>query len=283
MHICKIVRERDDLILEEIEVQADPGIPFNGPWTITNFDQGVNFRTHAAFNHTPGIEQDLNTGQISSVNPQNYKAIEINIGDRQVDDVWNILLQVQTQMQNAQFNAAQNGIQLYDYDIAYNSNTYVNTLLSVVGIDLSAQLLDQVRLPPIPTSNIFPGAGRNAFTDPKNPLDAINLNLVGSARTDYIFTGLGNDIINGGAGNDTLRGDAGADRFVFDIGTFRDRVIDYDDAEDMLDFSDFGFSDVADALSNAANVSGDVLFTIGADQITIENTTIAEITDNIII
>jgi len=108
--------------------------------------------------------------------------------------------------------------------------------------------------------------------------------LTGDSGTNYITGEAGNDVLNGGAGNDTLRGDEGADTFVFDVGTFRDRVIDFDDSEnDMLDFSDFGFTDINDALSNAANVSGDVVFTIGSDIITIEDTTISEITDNLII
>ena len=108
--------------------------------------------------------------------------------------------------------------------------------------------------------------------------------LTGDAGTNYIVGGAGDDIINGGAGNDTLRGDAGNDTFVFEVGTFRDKVVNYVDADDMLDFTDFGFADVAAALATAVDTAGgDVLFTIGADQITIENTTIAEITDNILI
>jgi len=108
--------------------------------------------------------------------------------------------------------------------------------------------------------------------------------LVGDAGTNFIVGGNGADVLNGGAGNDTLRGDAGADTFVFESGTFRDRVIDYNDAEDMLDFTDFGFTDVNDALSNAVDtVGGDVVFTIGGDVITIEDTTILEITDNMIV
>jgi len=44
------------------------------------------------------------------------------------------------------------------------------------------------------------------------------------------------------------------------------------------------FTDVNDALSNAVDTAGgDVVFKIGADIITIEDTTIADITDNLII
>ena len=81
-----------------------------------------------------------------------------------------------------------------------------------------------------------------------------------------------------------MRGDAGADTFVFVTGTQTDKVIDYNDAEDMLNFSDFGFIDVNDALSNAVDTAGgDVVFNIGGDIITIEDTTIADITDNLIV
>ena len=108
--------------------------------------------------------------------------------------------------------------------------------------------------------------------------------ITGDAGNNYLRGFLGDDIINGGAGIDTLRGDAGADTFVFETGTGSDTVIDYNDADDMLDFSEFGFIDVNDALSNAVDTpDGDVVFTIGSDVITIEDTTIADITDNMIV
>jgi len=117
-------------------------------------------------------------------------------------------------------------------------------------------------------------------------------NLVGG-RFDDVLTGdsgdntlrgfLGDDILNGGAGNDTLRGEAGLDTFVFEVGGGNDVIIDWIDADDLLDLTDFGFADSAAAIASAAQVGSDVVFTIGSDSITIEDTTLADITDNLII
>ena len=107
--------------------------------------------------------------------------------------------------------------------------------------------------------------------------------IIGDYGDNYLRGAQGDDIINGGAGNDILRGEAGADTFVFESGTGSDTVIDYDDSEDMIDLTDFGFADVNDALSNAAEVNGDVVFTLGTDVITIEDTTVSEISDNLIV
>lgn len=109
-------------------------------------------------------------------------------------------------------------------------------------------------------------------------------NITGDSGDNILRGFLGDDIINGGQGNDTLRGEAGADTFVFDFGNGNDVVIDYNDAEDMLDLTDFGFGSVASAMNFASDVSGDVVFDFGAGgMFTIEDTTTAEIMDNIII
>lgn len=117
-------------------------------------------------------------------------------------------------------------------------------------------------------------------------------NVVGG-RFDDIITGdsgantlrgfLGDDTLNGGAGDDILRGEAGSDTFVFEAGGDNDVIIDWVDADDMLDLTDFGFANANDALTNAADVNGDVVFNIGTDVIKIEDTTVNEITDNLII
>lgn len=51
----------------------------------------------------------------------------------------------------------------------------------------------------------------------------------------------------------------------------------------MLDLNDFGFANTAAAMATAAQVGADVVFTIGSDSITVEDTTIADIMDNLII
>ena len=55
-------------------------------------------------------------------------------------------------------------------------------------------------------------------------------------------------------------------------------MTDFTDADDLLDFSDFG----GNAIDNAAQVGDDVVFTFGTDVITIEDTTLLEVMDNII-
>jgi Ca2+-binding RTX toxin-like protein len=109
-------------------------------------------------------------------------------------------------------------------------------------------------------------------------------NITGDSGDNYLRGFLGDDIINGGEGNDTLRGEAGADTFVFDFGNGNDVVIDYNDAEDMLDLTDFGFGSVSAIMNFASDVSGDVVFDFGAGgTFTIEDTTSMEIMDNIIV
>jgi Ca2+-binding RTX toxin-like protein len=50
-----------------------------------------------------------------------------------------------------------------------------------------------------------------------------------------IFAGDGNDVVNGGAGADFLRGGKGQDTFAFDVNFGRDRIRDFNQADDLLD------------------------------------------------
>lgn len=104
--------------------------------------------------------------------------------------------------------------------------------------------------------------------------------ITGDDGNNYLRGFFGDDIINGGAGNDTLRGDEGADRFVFEAGGGNDVIIDWVDGDDFLDLTSFG---VSDAMDYAAQAGSDVVFTFGTDVITIENVTILEISDSVLI
>ena len=107
--------------------------------------------------------------------------------------------------------------------------------------------------------------------------------ITGDSNNNTLRGFLGDDTLNGGGGNDILRGEAGNDTFVFEIGGDNDTITDWVDADDMLDLSNFGFVDVADAMTYAAQVGADVIFTIGSDTITIEDTRTTDIVDNLII
>ena len=107
--------------------------------------------------------------------------------------------------------------------------------------------------------------------------------ITGDSGDNYLRGFTGDDIINGGAGNDILRGEAGSDTFVFGFGTGSDTVTDFNDAEDWLDFSAFSGGGEINPADYAVEIDGDVVITIGTDVITIENTTILEISDNVIL
>jgi len=59
--------------------------------------------------------------------------------------------------------------------------------------------------------------------------------VLGGDGSDRIFGGDGNDVINGGAGTDFLRGGKGQDTFAFDMNFGRDRIRDFNQADDLLD------------------------------------------------
>ena len=79
-----------------------------------------------------------------------------------------------------------------------------------------------------------------------------------------------NGELNGGGGDDDLTGGQNADTFVFEQGTDRDTVFEFQLNRDRLDVSDFGFGDVNEFLDNAEDVNGDAVITLneeGTDQI----------------
>ncbi len=82
-----------------------------------------------------------------------------------------------------------------------------------------------------------------------------NDRLLGQGGDDLINAGDGSDLIHGGAGNDKIIpgggddhiiGGAGNDIFVFASGMDTDTIRDFTDGEDILDFSNFGFTSMND-------------------------------------
>ncbi|MEM6383942.1 MAG: calcium-binding protein [Pseudomonadota bacterium] len=116
--------------------------------------------------------------------------------------------------------------------------------------------------------------------------------LQAGASNDVLFGGAGddtlqgredNDFLNGGAGTDSLTGGTGADTFVFAPAFGNDTVTDFEDDIDQLDLTAFNFASVNGALSFASDVAGDVVFTFGPNTFTIQNTTQAQLADDILI
>jgi Ca2+-binding RTX toxin-like protein len=68
----------------------------------------------------------------------------------------------------------------------------------------------------------------------------------------------GDDTIEGGRGNDDLSGGGGRDEFVFEVGSGRDFIFDFQDDQDTLYIdSDYGFDSVKQLLKFASSSGGD--------------------------
>lgn len=138
--------------------------------------------------------------------------------DRTEDDVWALWAQI-----HAQFQAQAN----IHYSYSQNSNSYIGTLLSMLGIDGADEVASLISS--IDTVVDFPG-----FT--YNPLDDLSLNfdLVGGGNGDVMFTGIGNDRLIGAGGNDQLLGGDGNDTLVG--GTGND-LLNGEGGSDLVDYS----------------------------------------------
>lgn len=203
---------------EEMEVQA-PGTILLGDWVYPPFGQ----------DHTTTTNYDVEGA---------YASTSLDINGRSVDDVWELLENI-----HGQFTL--NG-QDINYDSDQNSNSYINTALYMIGIDLNATLLQQVR--PEEATSGFPGAETNVILNDETSFD---FNLTLTNGNDIIRTGVGNDSITTNGGNDTLTGGAGYDTFVITpdsntsvtITDFVDSRMDWDgtilEPGDMIDLSAF--------------------------------------------
>lgn len=100
-----------------------------------------------------------------------------------------------------------------------------------------------------------------------------NETFEGTATNDVIFAGAGDDIIVGNGGKDQLSGGAGADTFIVKDSSGKTYIRDFDLGDgDVLDLSDFGFSDLTDFrqhLSESAPGGHDAVFSYNGDRIVI--------------
>lgn len=170
---------------------TSPGFPyFFGNWAFPVFG-----RSHDNTANTPGYG-----------NPQRYAIVPMDLRPAQTaEHVWELMSQI-----HASLSTGGHGL---DYDIGQNSNSYVTSVLSVVGIDVAGYL------PAVTPPDVegFPGAATNIFLGAKtgglfSGYDTpIPLTLAGTAGHDYIQTGIGNDDLGGAAGNDEIRASYGDD------------------------------------------------------------------------
>jgi Ca2+-binding RTX toxin-like protein len=152
--------------------------------------------------HTPGYGD-----------PNHYEQTAIDLGDRSAADTWHLLLNAHRQYSN------QFGDSIRYLGVTQNSNSYVATLMSIIGVDVGAYLglisLPGIPVEPDPFSGIepyiapfggYPGSGMNVL-ERYGP----DFTLNGRASNDIIRTGSGNDSISGNGGNDEIDGGSGAD------------------------------------------------------------------------
>lgn len=108
--------------------------------------------------------------------------------------------------------------------------------------------------------------------------------LSGGNGADELRAGAGRDWLEGGRGNDVLTGGSGVDTFVFLRGGESDRVQDFTDGVDTLDLTSWGFASVEAALGAAGQVGAHVVFAFGGgDMLTVEHTTLAALTADLLV
>ncbi len=109
----------------------------------------------------------------------------------------------------------------------------------------------------------------------------------GAGGNDDIFGGDGNDVLRGHQGQDRLTGGAGVDTFVFYTtdGGGNDVITDFEDNIDRIDLRYYEFSGAAYVVqTHGTRVGDDVIFDFGGgDTLTVYNTTLAEIQNDLLI
>lgn len=105
--------------------------------------------------------------------------------------------------------------------------------------------------------------------------------LTGGSGADTLNGGAGNDRIVGGGGNDILRGGTGSDVFEFAGAVGNDRIADFANGFDTLDFTDYGITDMASLGSAASQVGRNVVIDLGADgSVTLMNFQLSNLDDS---
>ncbi|MBV1865301.1 MAG: hypothetical protein KUG74_12845 [Rhodobacteraceae bacterium] len=103
-----------------------------------------------------------------------------------------------------------------------------------------------------------------------------NDKMQGDGGKDKIKGEAGNDQLDGGKGRDKLTGGAGEDTFVFKVGYGRDKITDFKDDIDTLQFDQSmrgGLTPGMFVINKASIVDGDVVFDFGTDKLTLKGIT----------
>ncbi len=108
--------------------------------------------------------------------------------------------------------------------------------------------------------------------------------LIGSAFADDLRGGKGADRLDGGGGADLLEGGRGVDTFVFADGYGADTVLDYEAGKDIIDLTGVAgvnaFGDLLLTRIDNKTVLIDFDGVLGGDTLTVQKTTIAQLTAN---
>jgi Ca2+-binding RTX toxin-like protein len=210
---------------QEIEVQLPsdyvvgwvPGIE-DGTWE-------YEFRSHNGY--TAGVPHTAGYGEDGY-----YSSIAIDLGDRDPDQVWDDLVQIQ--------EAFESQTSISYLLLSQNSNSFINTLLYMIGIDVGLYLSGASPSPlflmndpetgaPVMTEFLgFPAVNKNVLLDPESS-PSFTLSL--TTDDDTLRTGFGNDSISGETGNDYIDVFGGNDTVKGGDGD--DTILGGDDDDDL--------------------------------------------------
>jgi hypothetical protein len=194
-----------DGVLREIEVQAA---------LLTGWNFELPTRQHDTEATTVGYGQS-----------GFYDITAISTGVQDADEIWSIASQIAEQYNFARSVDA-GAVPQYNL-VAYNSNSYVNSIFQAVGLDLNAHVaqlevgpvsanhplaanLTSIQLEELNSATFsYPGVNESMFDRNEYLVD---LTITGGAGANFIRLGFANDTIRGLGGTDTLFGQGGNDR-----------------------------------------------------------------------
>lgn len=124
---------------------------------------------------------------------------------------------------------------------------------------------------------LFSGAGSDILNggtgdDTLSGQSGFNM-LNGDGGDDKIFGGTDQDFINGGEGNDIMSGGAGTDRFIFNTDHASDRISDFTQGEDLIEFEGTGLTFADLTFTQSGN---NVIISSSAGTIAISDSLVAD-------